>query len=128
MNGYVALCVVYSFALTMSNIMAGKFMALGSLNLPSAIVIFPIVYIASDLMTEIYGIRRSLFAIRLNTCIAALFALFSWILLKLPPAVFWQNQGTFVERIKKNKDLTSTMYCAANKKRWADVWSAHFFS
>ena len=42
--------------------------------------------------------------------------------------VFWQNQGTFVERIKKNKDLTSTMYCAANKKRWADVWSAHFFS
>ena len=95
MNGYVVLCVVYSFALTMSNIMAGKFMSLGALNLPSATVIFPIVYIASDLMTEIYGIRRSLFAIRLNTCVAALFALFSWVLLKLPSASFWQNQSAF---------------------------------
>ena len=50
---------VYVAALLISNIAATKLVALGPLILDGGAVLFPLVYIFNDVMTEVYGYRRA---------------------------------------------------------------------
>ncbi len=50
---------VYVAALLISNIAATKLVALGPLILDGGAVLFPLVYIFDDVMTEVYGYRRA---------------------------------------------------------------------
>ena len=46
---------VFVSCLIISNVMAGKTFMLGSVILPCAVVIFPLVYITNDVLAEVYG-------------------------------------------------------------------------
>lgn len=95
-KGYAILAVLYAFMLVTSNIIAGKIFAVGGILLPAAVIIYPCVYIISDLMTEVYGFRLSLLSIRLNTLCSLLFVGVVAVVLRLPYPDFWTNQGAFV--------------------------------
>ena len=94
-KGYVILCVLYAFLLTLSNVMTGKVISVCGITLTAGILVFPAVYIISDLMTEVYGIRLSMLSIRLNTLCALIFAIMSLVLVALPYPVFWQGQEAY---------------------------------
>jgi len=50
---------LYCGCLLVSNIIAGKTFDAGVTSLPCAVIIFPMVYILNDLLTEIYGFRKA---------------------------------------------------------------------
>lgn len=56
---YQILTGVFVACLLMSNVMSAKTFTLGSVVLPTAVIIFPIVYIVNDVMAEIYGFRKA---------------------------------------------------------------------
>lgn len=94
-KGFVILCVFYAFFLIVSNILAGKAISFFGLDLIAAIIVFPIVYILSDVMTEVYGIKKSIFAIRMNTVCCIAFVLFTQLMLLIPHAEWWKGQEAY---------------------------------
>lgn len=56
---YQMLTGVFVACLLISNVLAAKTFTVGGVVLPSAVVIFPIVYIVNDVLAEIYGFRRA---------------------------------------------------------------------
>lgn len=56
---YQILTGVFVACLLVSNVLAAKTFTLGSVILPTAVIIFPIVYIVNDVLAEIYGFRKA---------------------------------------------------------------------
>jgi hypothetical protein len=96
-NILAALVAVYSVALVVANIIAGKLWAtpLPSVVLTAGVIIFPIVYIIGDVVPEVYGLavaRRIIWLGFLANLIAV--AAF-WLTLKLPYPPFFEGQKAF---------------------------------
>jgi len=96
---FVKMSIFYAVVLVLSNILASKIIQLGFIFVPAAIILFPLVYIVSDVMTEVYGMRLSLLAIRSNVFMNLLLILVTYIATKLPPAPFSQDMQVAFERI-----------------------------
>lgn len=50
---------IYCASLIVSNILAFKTFNIGNISLPSAVIIFPIIYIINDILSEIYGYKKA---------------------------------------------------------------------
>lgn len=85
---FVLLAVAYSGVLLISNILANKIIMPFGYTLPCAVILFPIVYIISDLMTEVYGIARSKLAITANTAMNLFMSLIFLLAVNIPCAPF----------------------------------------
>lgn len=91
--GMLAVCV-----LMISNTVAAKMMALGPFTFSAAIIIFPITYLISDIMTEVYGYaraRRVTWAAIVGVIIMALM----YKLTILLPHIEWWNDQEAVEKV-----------------------------
>lgn len=63
------LCILFGIAvgcLLISNILGAKTFTLGSVTLPTAVIIFPVVYIVNDLLAEVYGFKTAAKAVLLG--------------------------------------------------------------
>lgn len=58
-NVYTTLLSVYCVALVVSNIISNRTFDIGVFTLPSAVVVFPIIYIINDVLTECYGFKMA---------------------------------------------------------------------
>lgn len=90
------LTVLFVVCLLISNIIAGKVIQLPfDITMTSAVIVFPITYILSDVFSEVYGYKWS----RLTCYLAFAMNLFMVIVftlsIKIPAAVWWGNQGAF---------------------------------
>lgn len=72
-----------------------KFIALGSLALPGATVIFPLAFILNDGLTEVYGYERSRRIIWTGLGCQILAAFSFWAVGRLPGASFWTQQSSY---------------------------------
>jgi hypothetical protein len=85
---------IFSSALIVSNIIAVKLVDLFGLTLPAGVVLFPIVYIVGDVLTEVYGFARARQAIWIGFGCNLLAVGSIWIAGRLPAAGFW-NAGVY---------------------------------
>ncbi|MBK8481196.1 MAG: queuosine precursor transporter [Proteobacteria bacterium] len=90
-----AITAVFITALLASNIVSAKTTALGGLTLGAGVFVFPLSYIFGDVLTEVYGYRRSRRVIWLGFGSAALAALIFVICDRLPPAGAFRHQAAF---------------------------------
>lgn len=79
-------------ALVVSNIIAVKLIDLFGLTLPAAVILFPVVYILGDVLTEVYGYARARQAIWIGFGCNLLAVAAIWAAGRLPPAEFWNAQ------------------------------------
>lgn len=70
--------------LLISNILAAKTFTLGSIVLPTAVIIFPVVYIVNDVLAEIYGYAEAKKVIWLGFAVNAIAVLAYTIAIALP--------------------------------------------
>lgn len=78
-----------------ANIIAAKLMVVGGLVLPAAVILFPVTYILSDVLTEVYGYRQSMIAVWLNGITNGLMMLFFGLAIACPPAPIWDGSEAF---------------------------------
>lgn len=84
---------VFIGCLLISNILASKTFEIGNIVLPTAVIIFPIVYIINDLLTEVYGFKKARSVIFLGFAVN-LFAVISYaIAIALPAPDFAKGTG-----------------------------------
>src|SRR3972149_738363 len=68
---------------------------LGTLTFGAGVLFFPISYVFGDILTEVYGYARSRRVIWSGFAALAFAALMAWVIVKLPPAPFWDNQAAY---------------------------------
>ena len=92
---FIMVTAIFITCLIISNIIAAKVIRVAGLNLPAAIIIFPISYIFGDVLTEVYGYRTARKVIWLGF-LCNLFAVLSmWLGGLLPSAPFWNGQEAY---------------------------------
>jgi uncharacterized integral membrane protein (TIGR00697 family) len=92
---FVSLVALFVATLIASNIIAVKVVAIGSLILPAAIILFPVAYILGDVLTEVYGYAAARRVIWLGFLCNLLVVVEIWIAGLLPAAVFWEHQDAW---------------------------------
>lgn len=92
---FLIISVVYVTALITANIIAVKVIGFGSLVMPAAIIVFPLSYIFSDILTEVYGYRWARRIIWLGFACNLIFVVFAYLGQLLPAASFWGDQQAY---------------------------------
>jgi queuosine precursor transporter len=97
-NPLIILAVLYSVALVVSNIIAGKLWQtpFPAIVLTAGVWLFPIVYIIGDVVPEVYGYATARKVIWLGFGANLFAVLFFLLTLKLAYPPFWTNQDAFV--------------------------------
>jgi uncharacterized integral membrane protein (TIGR00697 family) len=95
-NIFVFFVALFCVSLVVSNIIAGKLYAAPfGLVLPSAVWLFPMVYILSDIIPEVYGLFMTRKVIWMGFILNAFAVLFFTLTLSLPHPEFWQHQEAY---------------------------------
>lgn len=75
---------VFVGCLLVSNILAAKTFTLGSIVLPTAVIIFPLVYIINDVLAEVYGYEETRKVVWLGFAVNAIAVLAYTVAIALP--------------------------------------------
>jgi hypothetical protein len=86
---------VFCALLLISNIGAVKLIQIGPLVFDGGAILFPMTYIISDILAEIYGFKNSRRAIYTAMVMQAVAALSFWLVTSLPPAPGWNNESAY---------------------------------
>jgi len=78
-----------------SNIASSKILDLGPFTFDGGTILFPVSYIFGDILTEVYGYRRSRRVIWVGFACAGLMAAVLALVGALPPAEGWENQEAY---------------------------------
>ncbi len=78
-----------------SNVASTKILRLGPFDFDGGTILFPLSYIFGDILTEVYGYRKSRRVIWLGFVSALLMSAVLMIVGALPPAAGWENQDAY---------------------------------
>ena len=93
---FLLMAVAFTVCLIASNLFATKVFCLGlGINLPGAVIIFPISYIINDCLTEVWGYRKARLVIWTAFTANLLVVLFGQLVVWLPAASFWDGGDHF---------------------------------
>lgn len=86
---------IFTATLLISNTIGSKVMMFGPLTFSVALIIFPLSYMANDILTEVYGYKTSRKVIWTGFAASLLMALCYQVALAIPGAAFWNDQSAF---------------------------------
>jgi hypothetical protein len=93
---FLLMAVAFTVCLITSNLFATKVFSLGwGINLPGAVIIFPVSYIINDCLTEVWGYRKARLVIWTAFAANLAVVLLGQIVVWLPAASFWDGGEHF---------------------------------
>ena len=92
---YPVIVGVFVGLLLITNIGAVKLIEFGPIITDGGVFLFPLVYIAGDILSEVYGFKAARKAIFIGFAMSILAALTFWLVQISPPAEAWDNQEAF---------------------------------
>lgn len=95
MELYATLTGVFTAGLIISNVIAGKTFDFLSFALPCSIIIFPVIFIVNDILSEVYGYQKTLRVILLGFVINIVAVLCYHITIWLPAPAYFENAGAY---------------------------------
>ena len=101
--------VFFVSVLLISNVASSKIVDFGYFTFDGGTLLFPLSYIFGDILTEVYGYKRSRSVIWLGFFMALLMSVVFIIVGKLPPASDWGNQAAYDAIL----GLTPRIVCAS---------------
>ncbi|MFH1218785.1 MAG: queuosine precursor transporter [Candidatus Peregrinibacteria bacterium] len=87
--------MVFVSVLLISNVASSKILSMGPFEFDGGTILFPLSYIFGDILTEVYGYKRTRKIIWMGFLMNVLMALVFMAVLALPAASGWENQGAF---------------------------------
>ncbi len=109
---FVLVVALMLTSLLVSNIVAQKVVQFGPFIISGAEFIFPISYIVNDVLTEVYGYRRSRLVIWIGFGANLLMVLAIQVAILLPAAPFWNGQEAFATILGATPRLLIASLCA----------------
>ncbi|KKQ40643.1 MAG: hypothetical protein US58_C0014G0005 [Candidatus Magasanikbacteria bacterium GW2011_GWA2_37_8] len=114
--------VLFVAVLLISNIASSKITTLGWFTFDAGTLLFPLSYIFGDILTEVYGYKRSRKTIWLGFFCAALMSVVLIVVGMLPAAADWGNQDAY----NKILGLTPRIVLASLIAFWCGSFSNSF--
>ena len=87
--------VTFCVCLILANLLATKQFQLGSINLTTGVLVFPISYVVNDCITEVWGYQRAKLIIWTGFVMNFAFVLLGCLADLIPGAPYWTNQEGF---------------------------------
>ena len=92
---FLLMAVFFTVCLVASNLFATKVISLWGINLPGAVIIFPVSYILNDCIAEVWGYRKARLVIWIAFTMNLFVVLVGQLLVWLPAASFWDGAEHF---------------------------------
>ena len=92
---YDIFAILFVTTLLVSNIISVKIVSVGWLTFDAGTVLFPLAYIVGDIITEVYGYRRTRRLIYSGVAALMLMTLTFWVVQLLPADSSWTGQTAF---------------------------------
>lgn len=92
---YDIFAILFVTTLLVSNIVSVKIVSVGWLTFDAGTVLFPLAYIVGDIITEVYGYRRTRRLIYSGMAALMLMTLTFWVVQLLPADSSWTGQAAF---------------------------------
>ncbi len=89
------MAVLFTVCLIASNLFATKIISLWGVNLPGAVLIFPVSYILNDCICEVWGYRKSRLVIWIAFAMNFFVVIAGQLLVWMPAASFWDGAPHF---------------------------------
>ncbi len=89
MVAFVTILICSSF------IASSKVARLGSFSFGAGVIFFPLSYLFGDILTEVYGYRRSRKVIWAGFAALVFTTFMTWVIVTLPPGPKWKNQAAW---------------------------------
>lgn len=93
-NVYMIMLALYCVTLVITNITSNRTFEIGQFMLPSAVIIFPVIYIVNDVLTECYGFKMASKAIWTAFGLNLFSVIFFNIAINLPTTIDYSNYNT----------------------------------
>ena len=100
---YLLLAGIFLGALVMTNAIAGKFFVLFGQELSAGIIAYPITFLVTDLISELYGRKRATLVVKVGFTVSVFVTAIVWIANAAP--IYDRSPVTdesFKERVKNN--------------------------
>ena len=95
MTAFNIITATFVMVLVLVPSVASKFIAVGPVNVSGATLFFPITFIITDVLTDVYGYKRSRQVIWIGLASQIFTALVYWLVCILPGAPFWHDQKSY---------------------------------
>lgn len=109
---YAYLAGVFTAALIISNIIAGKTFDFFSFTLPCGVIIFPVIYIVNDVLAEVYGYEKARKVILLGFFMNLIAVICYNITIWLPAPVFFEASDAFTTVLGSTSRLLVASFAA----------------
>lgn len=114
-------------SLLISNIIAGKLVEFWKFTVPAAVIIFPITFLITDTINEVWGKNKAKEIVWLGFYMNILMLLILQIALRLPPAEGWGNQEAFEIVFSTVPRMVVASLMAYLGSQLFDVWFFNFW-
>jgi uncharacterized integral membrane protein (TIGR00697 family) len=113
-------------SLLLANIMASKIIVIGGLILPAAIILYPLTFLFTDVVSEIEGRESARTLVMTGFYMSIVMVAVLFIGKLLPPAPFWQHQGAYETILGSTPRIVLASMIAYLISQNHDVWAFHW--
>ena len=114
-------------ALLLSNIIASKIVSIGVLIVPAAIVLYPLTFLFTDVVSEVEGKESAHTLVIMGFCMSLFMVLVIFIGKVLPPAFFWEHQDSYNIILGATPRIVFASMVAYLVSQNHDVWAFHWW-
>lgn len=116
---------IFVTSLVTANVLSGKIVVLGGLTIPAAVAAYPLTFLMTDVIGELWGKQEANNTVRLGFLCQLLSLGLIAVALALPVAPFADNQAAFVSVLGTTfRVVAASMVAYLCSQTW-DVWVFH---
>ncbi len=124
---FVLLVSLFTGSLVIASVISSKIISIGGIVLPAGILAYCITFVASDVISEIWGKEKARQVVfggfaALVVCLGLIHLALSW-----PGAVFWDNQEAYDSILGTAPRIIMASLAAYLVSQNHDVWAFHYW-
>lgn len=116
---------IFVTSLVTANVLSGKIVVLGGLTIPAAVAAYPLTFLMTDVIGELWGKQEANNTVRLGFLCQLLSLGLIAVALALPVAPFADNQAAFVSVLGTTFRVVAASMAAYLCSQTWDVWVFH---
>lgn len=114
-------------SILLSNIIATKIIVIGGLIVPAAIVLYPLTFLFTDVVSEIEGKKNAHDLVMVGFYMSLAMVLILFVGKVLPPAQFWNHQDAYNAILGSAPRIVTASMIAYVISQNHDVWAFHWW-
>lgn len=121
------LTVLFVTCLLVSNIIASKLFSWGQLILPAAVFVYPVTFVITDTVSEVWGKKEANRLVWLGLWMSLVMIAFLTLGKYLPPSSLWENQRAYETILGTVPRMVAASMAAYLVSQFHDVWAFLFW-